>query len=204
MPNIIKRAASKASGIVVKRYNTVQARKQAFEAKKEENKIFEDITNKRAESEYRRGYAENYRSKAYERGKAKAEGTTTEEQSQGGRAGKLRRSVSEGLTGLSLGSANALKNDMYGVGKVDFGGFDSLTMGGPAGAGTLRNLEDITGFGGPRAKPKQLNPAVQGQSRGNIVINVGSSGSNKKRKPAAQIPQKQRDWQDDLEKLTGF
>jgi hypothetical protein len=199
MPNIIKRAISKAANStvakpLVKRYHVVEARKL-----KEKQEIFERENTPEVKAARNKAYAEATYQNIKDSENRKAQYRT-----QGGRAGQVRRSVSEGLTGLSLGSANALKNDMYGVGKVDFGGFDSLTMGGPAGAGTLRNLEDITGFGGPRAKPKQLNPAVQGQSRGNIVINVGSSGSNKKRKPAAQIPQKQRDWQDDLEKLTGF
>ena len=92
---------------------------------------------------------------------------------------------------------------MYGVGQVDFKGMDFLTMGGSPGANTLGNIEDITGFGGPRQKPKQTNPMNQ-QGRGNIVINVGGSGSNKKRRPATQAPTKQRDWQEEVNDLTGF
>jgi hypothetical protein len=196
MTNIINRAIGKAGHKIKEKYNEKQAEKKAFE----QNEKYRGAIDRNAHSQE---YWKSYREAASKREKASGErDALTPQQPKENYAGKARKGISSGLAGLSLGSANALKNDMYGVGQVDFKGMDFLTMGGPAGEGTLRNVEDITGFGGPRPKPKAVNPNMQG--RGNIVINVGGSGQGRKRKPIAHVPQKQHDWQDDLESLTGF
>jgi hypothetical protein len=194
MPNIIKRAIGKASSPLVKRYHVVEARKI-----KEQQDIYERENTPEVKAARNKAYAEA----TYENTKRDAIEKASY-QRQGGRAGQARRGISEGLTGLSLGSANALKNDMYGVGTVDFKGMDFLTMGGSPGANTLLGIEELTGV--TKRKAKMVNSVGQGQQgRGNIVINVGGSGSNKKRKAqVAYVPEKQHDWQDDIESLTGF
>jgi hypothetical protein len=199
MTNIINRAIGKAGHKIKEKYNEKQAEKKAFE----QNEKYRGAIDRNAHSQE---YWKSYREAASKREKASGErDALTPQQPKENYAGKARKGISQGLTGLSLGSANALKNDMYGVGQVDFKGMDFLTMGGSPGAGTLTNIEELTGV--TKRKAKTLNPNMgQGQQgRGNIVINVGGSGSNKKRRPTtqAQVP-KEKDWQDNLEDLIGF
>jgi hypothetical protein len=193
MPSIKNRVVNAIQSAPSSALHKVKDNLQASKAKRQERETFREITAKRSEAEYRRGYAENYRSKSYEQGKAEAEGRDT------GKGG-LRRGASNVLASFSAGSSKALQNDMYGIGKVDMGQMDMFTIGGPAGADTLRNVEYITGVS---ERKKVIAPQGGQPGRGNIVINVGGSASNRKRKPAAQVP-REKDWQDNLSDITGF
>jgi hypothetical protein len=199
MPNLkdrVVKAIRSTPSKIENRYNYVKARNL-----KEEQERYEKAHDPAIEEARAKGYRTAELKYAVRSGKEEYF-KEKREKAQGGTVGKLRSNFSNGMIAFSGGSANALKSDMYGVGKLDFGGMDILTMGGAAGGNTLAHIEDLTGFGGPRAQPKKLSPNMQ-SGRGNIVINVGGGRPSKRRRPTSPAP-KEKDWQDNLHDLTGY
>jgi hypothetical protein len=195
MPSIIKRVTSAITKPVVQKYHEKQKEKADYE----QNEKYKEVIEKNAHSqEYWKSYRKGAKERAEKQGYLDATSEPTQQKGKGG----VRRGVANTMQQFSVGSAKALESGAFnfGGGSGIFNGLDSVTMGGSAGADTLKNVEYITGVS---ERKKVIAPQGGQPGRGNIVINVGGSASNRKRKPAAQVP-REKDWQDNLSDITGF
>jgi hypothetical protein len=190
MPSIIK----KAYAGLKQRYDKAQTEKKRYQ---EVDKKAKQIRDTRRYEAYEKTKMDEAATEGIAEGKARATGR------RGSAPGNLRRGTMNILGELSQGSANALKSGMFDIGgKGTFSGLEDVTgMTGDSG-NTLKEIEFATGVSKRQRRIDQNLKAARGGMT--VNINLGRSQQAARNKEIRVQRRRQRDWQDDLEELTGF